>query len=198
MGTQVAGLARSGLNIGGFGAPHVAPVQDRENIGNFNSATGWTALSNDTTGFETDLAHVLGSHSLEFDKVDGTDGEVFAGIEATILPLDLSRFGLQDKIVSAFYVSAITDVANAFIRLGTDSSNYGYWTELDTVPIVAGVWHVFSKTLAEMNVAVTGTGWNPAATTYVAVGITFDLETDALADIRWDSLAIERAIRTRT
>lgn len=169
-----------------------------ENIGNFASATGWTALSNDTTGIAVDLAHVLGSHSLEFDKVDGTDGKVFAGVEATITSLDLSRFGLQDKIIGAFYVSAITDVVNAFVRVGTDSSNYCYWIELDTVPIVAGVWHVFSKALAEMNVAVTGNGWNPAATTYIAVGITFDLETDALADIRWDSLAIERGIRTRT
>jgi len=198
MGNNVLGLARSGLNVGGFGAEHVAPVQDQENIGNFESITPWTAFSNDTTGIAVNAAHVLGSYSLEFDKVDGSDGEVFAGVSATLLPLNLSRFGLQDKIVGAFYVSGIGDIVNAFVRLGTDGSHYCYWTELDSVPIVAGVWHVFSKTLAEMNVAVTGNGWNPAVTTYVAVGIEFDLEDDELADIRWDSLAIERAIRTRT
>lgn len=198
MAYDVSRLARSGLNLGGYGVPHVAPVQDRENVGNFESITPWTELSNDTTGLAVDAAHVLGSYSLEFDKVNGLDGETHGGVEATIAPLDLSRFGLQDKIVGAFYVSAITDIVHAFVRLGTDSSNYCYWTELDTVPIVAGVWHIFSKTLAEMNIAVVGTGWNPAVTTYVAVGIEFDLEDDALADIRWDSLAIERAIRTRT
>lgn len=50
MGNSVSSIVLSGIEVGGFGAMHVAPVQDRENIGNFESITPWTALSNDTTG----------------------------------------------------------------------------------------------------------------------------------------------------
>jgi len=134
----------------------------------------------------------LGTKSLEFDKVDGGDNELFAGVSATIPEIDLSRFGLEDKLVSAVYISDKTNVAYAFIRLGTSVSHYNEW-QLADGDITQAVWQMFSMTLAATEVTVTGNGWTPSAVTYVCVGVMFDGEANALADIRFDNLAIERA-----
>jgi len=192
MGNRVSSIVQSGINVGGIGAIHVAPIPDRENIGNFESIMPWTALSNDTTGIAVDKAHILGTLSLEFDKVDGTDNKKYAGVTGTIASLDVSRFVAQDMLVGALYLSTLADVDYAFIRLGTDGSHYNEW-RIGVASIAPGIWQMFSKTLAETGIAITGDGWDTAAIVYIVAGVMFGVETDTLADIRFDHLAIERA-----
>lgn len=184
--------------IGEFYVPATALMQDREVLGDFTSATGWAALNTDTTGLTTDLAHVLGTASLEFDKVNGAANTIFSGAVKTLSPaVDCSRFCANDKLYSALYVSAIANVAYAYIRLGTDASNYNEW-RLDDTEITAAVWQVFTKKLSETELTVVGNGWDPSAVAYVNVGTAHDLETDALADIRFDHLFIATAQLTST
>lgn len=121
---------------------------------------------------------MLGSYSLEFDKVDGADNKAYAGVYATIPAVDLSRFGLEDKLVSLVYIPDKTNVAYAFIRLGTSVSHYNEWRLADTA-ITQAIWQPFSVTLASTQVAITGNGWTPSAVTYIVVGVMFDAEANA-------------------
>lgn len=169
---------------------------DQEEIASFGATTGWTVLGNDTINLVTEANHIIGTGSLEFDKTDGLANTVFCGIQKTI-DLDLSRFGPNDELQAYVYVPNKANVVNAFIRLGTDSSNYNVW-QLLNASITAATWQAFHVALASCVVAVTGNGWNPAAVTYAAVGLEFDLETRALADVWWNCLRIHSSRHTRT
>ncbi len=180
---------------------NTAPLQDREVIfagsGAGDEAGGetaqWAALSNDTTGLEHDVDHVVGTHSIEFDKVNGTDNKTYGGVGRTYGvgdEIDLSRFQADDFVVAVFKVSAITAVASAHVRLGTDASNYMGWTLAD-ISINAGVWTVLAMRLKD-GVQV-GNGWDPSCVKYAEFAVNFDLETSVLADVRLDSIDVASA-----
>jgi len=164
-------------------------VQDIELLDGMNGTTGWTVLGNDAINLATHANHVTGTASLEFDKVDGAAGTIFAGIQKTITSVDLSRYDIHSVVRTLIYVSATTNIAYAFVRLGTDASNYSQWQLVDS-SITGALWQVFEVQLHSVNFTVVGTGWNQAAVTYAAVGLAFDAETDALADIKFDHLAV--------
>lgn len=168
-------------------------VQSRhEIIDPCESTTGWAVLNTDTTGLATSTTHVTGAASLTFNKVDGAANGTVAGIDKTISKLDL-QVGPRDTIRCAFYLSSIANVASVFIRIGTNSSNYNSWTVADT-NITAG-----SMNIADINVGEgtsTGNGWDTSAITYVAVGVNFDAETDALSGIIFDHVAWHQSLRT--
>jgi len=194
MPSLVDPLTRSGIEVGGRGIPHSSEVHDREFIGNFNSITGWTVLNDDTSGLATDLSHILGTASLEFDKVDGAGNKTTCGIQCTLsTAVDCSRFIGSDHIETAVYVSDLTNVAYALIRLGTDASNYNEW-RIDDSAMTAAVWDVLDANLNTCQVAVEGNGWNPSAITYIFVGIEFDGAANTLADIRFDHVLIRTAV----
>jgi len=175
-----------------------ATYPDQEELGDFSATTGWTALNTDTTGLATHANHIIGTNSMEFDKVDGAANTVFGAIQRTPSPaLDLSRFGANDELQSYFTVSDVTNIAYAFVRLGTDASNYNEW-RLSDASITINIWQAFPIALAGCQIAVVGNGWNPAVVTWVCVGIAFDAEANALANIRWDCLRIYSSRHTRT
>ncbi len=172
---------------------NVALVEDREIVfdgsGDDHDApfTDWAVLSDDTDTLESDLNHLLGRYSLEFDKVDGAGDTVFAGVVNANVNLDLSRFLWMDRIEAAFQVSSIADVVNIIVRLGTDASNYNQWTS-QYIGTLAGAWNVLSMQLRECSVV--GNGWNPADVRYAAFIVEFSAETDTLADILLDSVVV--------
>ena len=165
-----------GLLVESHYIPHVALIRDWEDLGSFNSTTGWAAISNDTTGIEVDSVHILGTKSIEFDKVDGAANTTTAGVLNTITSVDASRFKANDHVSSAVYVSSVANIASAFIRIGTDASNYNQWT-IDDSDLTAAAWTVISLTLASTDITVTGSGWDTSAITWVSVGIIHDAET---------------------
>ncbi len=175
--------------------PSVSLVQDREVLGDFDSIAGWTAYNNDTTGVETEIIHCLGTASVEFDKVDGLANTRYSGVCKTLSPaVDCSRFTANDKLYTAFYVSGIGNITHAYIRIGTDVTNYSEWRLLVALPIVAGVWHVWAPALNEAVLAGQGgNGWDQSAVTYIQVGMYHDAAADLLADIRFDHLFIATA-----
>lgn len=173
--------------VDGATRPTFAPVQDREEIGNgFNAVGTWTVLGNDTITLATSVEHVFGTKSLSFAKTNGAANTVIGGIQDTITSVDLTRFGPSGAIEVMMQVSSIANVAKAFVRLGTDSSNYNEW-QLDVSEITAGVW-TFKRMLLSGSLNVVGNGWDQSAVTYMAVGTVHALETDALSDILFDSV----------
>jgi hypothetical protein len=172
---------------------NVAPVVDREMVfdgsgDSWGAATkAWAVLSDDTDNLTTDLSHVLGTHSIEFDKVNGAGNTKFAGVAATTLDLDLSRFLVFDRVEATFQLSSIADVVSVRVRLGTDASNYNEWT-MPWVGILAGAWNTLSMEIMESSVA--GNGWNPEHVKYGAFVVEFGAETDALADVLLDNVVV--------
>jgi len=172
---------------------------DQEDIGLFDTAADWTAVDADTVNVASEPHHITGSAAIEFDKVNGVPGTVFAHVYRTFAPaLDLSRFGPDDEIQAYLNVPNIANVAYAFIRLGTDVSNYTEWRLADA-SIAAGTWQAFHIALAGSTAAgLTGNGYDLSAIAYAEVGVAFDAAANALADILWDCLRIVSSQHTRT
>src|SRR3990167_1652657 len=167
-----------------------------------DSATPWAALSNDTTTGALTDKHLTGTKAISFAKVNGAANTIFGCIAKTIPAISLGDTngqtvpGPRGMIRVAFYLSSITDVAYAFVRLGTDADNYNEWRVADSA-ITAAEWKVADIPISSANYSgITGTGWNPKAITYIAVGVAFDAETNTLSGIVFDHLAFSQSIRT--
>jgi len=151
------------------------------------SATPWTIFGNDTTGLAVTTNHVEGQYAIGFNKVDGAANTIYAGCSRLITSTDLTEYVENSGIIlGSYYLSALTNVAYVFIRAGTDASNYTEW-RVDDDNMVAG-WNAVAFRLAEPAAAVTGTGMIHTAVTWIAVGVAFDAESDALASIAVDHI----------
>ena len=171
-------------------------AQQHLDIVECNSTDGWTVLGNDTINLATTTNHVCGALALEFDKVDGADNTVFAGIQKTISSISLSPYHKGGGFfLWATYLSDVTNVDYLFFRLGTDSSNYNEF-RIDSDVLTAG-W-ISTRAGLTSPAAVVGDGWNSEAITYVAVGVAFNLQNHALADIVIDHIAVNTGLQTST
>lgn len=176
----------------GFIQP-VKASRDRTVLDAMVAVAGWAVLGNDTTTLAINDNNILGDKSLSFDKVDGAAGTVFAGIEKTINAVSLKEFLASDKLVSAFFAAALTNVVNIFFRVGTDSSNYSVFKVL-VASLTANVWNPLALLFTDADVAnQVGAGHDLDVITYIAVGVEFTLETNALAGLHFDHLHIEAA-----
>jgi len=180
------------LNSGAVGDPrgvvqNVATCQDREMITDGSDYSKWTVLNDDTANLTEHANHIIGTRSIEFDKVDGAGNTLYSGIYRADLDLDLSRFLADDLLMAYFYVSAKTNLVSVNIRLGTDASNYSEWSLL-AASITAAVWQEFKKALKDVTIGVTGNGCNLAAVKYACFVVVWTAETNTLADIRLDSI----------
>ena len=165
-------------------------------LDDMRDASAWTALTNDTTGLAASAVRLTDSYSLEFDKVDGAANGVTSGAYRTIdVNLSQELIQIHDVVSFAMYCSAITNVASAHVKIGTDASNHYTFSVADTALNTVG-WSLCSVAVGDA--ALVGTGWNPAAITYLAVGAIFDGESNALANIKFDCVQISAAPYTRT
>lgn len=151
------------------------------------------ALNNDCGNVEIATPSVLSSGSLNFDKLNGAGNTIYAIVYGTPkFQSDLlayPAFGPTAKIYWSINIPDLTNVANSFVRLGTSASNYVEWRFADTSHTAARF------TLANANLAEgypTGTG-NLRTVTYMQIGVTFDAETNALANILVDGVWIEES-----
>ena len=160
-----------------------------------DATAGWTALSNDTTGIEVDLDHVMGAASLEWDKVNGTDNLTVGGIQKTITAVNLT-FLIENAGAFGYSmnVSSVANIDYCFIRVGTDASNYNEW-RIDDTAIRVG-WNSFRFNInAPATAGTLGNGWNSSIVTYIALGCNHDLETDLLADVRVDHIVVHAGLQ---
>jgi len=162
-------------------------------IGFCDSTDGsdWTVLGNDTVNLtvDTKVVYAPKRYALEFDKADGTANTVLAAVYKTI-DLALRGFEPNDRICWLINIPDLTNVAYSFVRLGSDqSTNYAEWRFVDTSH-TAGRWTVAWSKLGNAYAAGTGLNWDNIDS--IAVGVAFDLETNALADILVDTIWLER------
>jgi hypothetical protein len=151
-------------------------------------ATGWTVLGNDTVNLAAvTTRRVRGDYALEFDKTNGDADTKLAGAYRTV-DLDLTANSYAgDSIGWYVYVSAITDVDYTFLRIGTSSSHYVEYRVCVNC-LTAGRFEHVSKPLSAG--LTTGNGCDWSNVDYLAVGVAFRIESDALADIAVDNIAI--------
>jgi len=168
------------------------------------SATGWTIQADATenlsdTVTSTTERQVTGGSALEFDKKNGS-GSFIGGAYRSLKPTyGTDVFNPQlvgcvkpyDRICWIIYISGLSDVAYSFVRLGTGASDYLEWRYGDTSHTAGAFSHCHAK-IAECYCTGTGCGdWS--AVDYLMVGVFFDGEDDALADIAVDLIYIESA-----
>lgn len=152
------------------------------------ATTGWTVLGNDASGIATDLDHVLGATSIEFDAVDGAANLTVKGIQKTITSVNLTWYVENGGTFGySMNLSSLTDINYCFLRLGTDSSNYNEWQVLDSA-LSTGWNSVRFNADVPNSGASTGNGYNSAAVLWISIGCEFGVETDALADLRFDNI----------
>jgi hypothetical protein len=154
-----------------------------------NATTGWTVLGNDTTNLATTTIHAMGTAALTFDKADGAANTVFSAIQKTLSSVDLGSTSPHDILQTVCYTSDTTNISYAFVRLGTDSSNYSEW-RIDGTALTSGEMETLAFSLGDTSHGgSTGTGWDPSAVTYVCIGMAFATETDTLTGIIFDEIS---------
>lgn len=183
------------LSLSEHGCLNVDPQHYIE-LDGCNATTGWTEIDNDTDNLTTDNNHVFETASLEFDKVDGAAGTIFAGIQKTLASFSINKFIEEGGgyLLGSIYLSDIAEVAYVFIRMGSDSVNYSEWRVSDE-GLTAGTWNALRGTL-RAPYGTTGTGLNTVAMTYYSIGVAFDAQDDTLADILVDGLFINSGLQT--
>jgi len=154
-----------------------------------NDKTDVTVLSNDTTNLADSVNHVFGTGSLSFDKANGADNTVYAGVQETIASIDISEI-FEDGAYAAMgmLIPNIDDVKKAFLRIGTDSSNYNTF-EWGVSILKANTWMSLRKPLS-VPTGYAGNGWDTNAITYLAFGVEFNDEADTLVGIIVDNVHI--------
>ena len=156
-------------------------------LANCNDYTDYTALGNDTSNLADETDHVFGTGAITFDKVNGAANTVYAGVSDSFTAVDLSeRFEDGSFVGLSMKVASVADVVAAFVRIGTDSSNYNEW-EWPVADLGAGNWNALRAATNQPS-AYAGNGWNPASVAYVAFGVEFSDETDTLSGIIFDNV----------
>jgi hypothetical protein len=179
----------SNIESNDLGQMYVAPEYEVV-IDAFETASGWSAFDGDTTNLATTTNHINGTLALTFDKANTAANNTIAGIQKTLTAIDLAQHAkVGGTLAMQLYVSDTTNVSYAFIRLGTDSTNYNEW-RLDVADIASADWtSSIDINISEPTYAgKAGNGWNPSSVTFLAVGIKFALETNTLSGIIFDNL----------
>jgi len=147
--------------------------------------------------------HVTRTRALNFDKANTAANATIAGIyhdawdddrSNQYKGLDLSMWCPHDRLIWVMKIGALTNVANTFIRLGTDANNYTEWRVIDS-DLDASSWNVCDVQFG-VPAAQVGKGLDPRQLQYLAFGVTFDAEANALTDIILDCVYLIAAKRT--
>jgi hypothetical protein len=166
----------------------------------YDDWTSFAALNDDTDSVttDTDIRYQSGA-SLEFDKVDGAGNTIFAAATRTWTAepdalKGLKNFKPTDKIGLVLIVPTITNLAYAFLRIGTSASHCLEWRFADS-GISASGWNVEHALMGDNY--ITGNGWDlNKGLLYVAVGCAFDGAANTLADMRVDQIFATSVVPT--
>lgn len=152
------------------------------------SSPDWTVLGDETTNPGESTTCAFGSRSLKFDKANGAETTASAGLYRDIGSWDFTELPLGAELAWFLDVTAVTNIAYTWVRLGTDSSNYTEWQFDDSDLIYTSRFNFCHVPL-----------WNWASKTgitdltnldYFAVGVKFDAESDTLSDILVDCICV--------
>lgn len=152
------------------------------------STTGWTAQGQ-ADNLTTSVTHTHGTKSLSFAKsgVAGTTGY----IDKTTVVANAGVYQTHAIIHMNFYLSDISNIVKAFMRIGTDSSNYFQYDHL-VADMDAG-WSDSDHMLTRPN-SQTGDGADFSSITYVAFGVEMSAAGDTLTGILVDNITVKRMV----
>lgn len=156
-----------------------------------NDHTQVTVLGVDTINLATATNHVFGSAAISFDKANGAENSKYAGVYDTFTAIDMGElFESGAYVGGGAYLPSLTNVVNVFLRIGTDVNNNNCWT-WPVANLTGATWLNLRTAAASPDYARNiGTGWDTNAVTYVAFGVEFAAETNALAGIIMDHVHI--------
>ena len=170
-----------------FGAMQTEPEQHHV-FDALDVVGSWLILDDATANFTTTKKHVLGTDALIFDKVNGS-GTFAAVIDQTITAVDLGKPSPHDLLQTVIYIPDLTDVAYVLVRVGTDDTNYNEWRIPDSALTAATFETLIFNIGDAAHAGITGNGWNPSVITYIALGVQFDGEDDALVGMIFDEFS---------
>jgi len=150
--------------------------------------TNWTALDANTTGLVQSPVRPFGRGAIQFNKANGGTTSKSAAIYGSLASRRLgAAFAPQDFIAWMVEVSSVAAIDYAWVRLGTDATNYAEWRYPDS-SLVAGRFTFCRERLA--NAYVTGKGLDQRAIEFISVGVEFDAKTDVLSNMRFGQIQI--------
>ena len=170
-----------------FGAMQTEPEQHHV-FDALDAVGSWLVLDDATINFTTTKKHVLGTDALIFDKTNGS-GTFAAVIDQTITAVDLGKPSPHDLLQTVVYIPDLTDVAYVLVRVGTNDTNYNEWRIPDSALTAATFETLIFNIGDAAHAGITGNGWNPGVITYIALGVQFDGEDDALVGIIFDEFS---------
>jgi hypothetical protein len=158
---------------------------DHHQLDTFDATTGW-AGSTDVSGLATSDDNFDGNKALTFDK-SGTS-ETLGSIIKTITSVDLKEHVTGHLVQAVIKLPSVTNVDYAFIKIGTDASNYTeyQWQVADLL----AAWNVLSLNITGREDPITGTGIDSSAITYLEVGVVMNAIGNTLSGIVVDSVDI--------
>lgn len=156
-------------------------------IANCNNASVFTVLGNDTTTLADTADHVFGKGAISFNKADGSDNTVFAGVKQSFVSIDLSETFESGAFVGiGCKLPTLTAVDYVFCRLGTDASNYNEWT-WPASTLSAGQWMPL-RSPTNQPASYAGTGWQTTDLKYNAFGVAFTSVGATATGIKFDNV----------
>lgn len=156
--------------------------QRARDIQDCNDFNDFTALNSDTTTIADSANHVFGSGAVSFNKVNGAANTVFGAVSFAIANLDISEIFEDGAFVgTCLYLPSLTNVSYAFIRLGTDASNYNEW-RWEVESLTAAQWMALRHPTSQPD-SFAGNGWDSTDIQYGVVGIAMGAETNTLSGI---------------
>ena len=151
-----------------------------------NSITGWTVLNADTENLATTSNHIFDSAAITFDKANNDADSTSAGAQRTT-SLNLTSYVDNYILCWHCYILDTSNVDYAFLRLGTDSSNY-FEYRFDDSSLVSTKWVRCHAGLDEPY--VTGNGGDLSNIQWLAVGVTMSSESDTLQNTAIDRIEL--------
>lgn len=176
------------LSLDDFDALRIADQRSMD-LDTCNATSGWSAVNDDATNIQVSTNHVFGTGALSFDKANGTANTVYAIIQKTITEANTAEiFEAGGFVGMSLALPTLSNVVGAFLRIGTDSTNYNCWY-WDVTSLAAATWlNLRTAASAPSYSRNVGNGWNPASIKYIAVGVEFSGETNTMAGILVDHI----------
>ena len=156
------------------------------------SVTGYAVFDAATTNLAATTSSWFGTNAIEFDKAAGTS--VTCGAGKTLTGSQVIKVGHfvnpHDYIGWELYVTATTNIAHAFVRIGRNATNYLEFRYADS-SIGTNVWTRCNSRLGDAYITGTGCDWDKI--TYIAIGVVFDSTANTLADMWVDHVYLTSA-----
>lgn len=158
-------------------------------IARCGAIAGWVVLNVDCTTLAATNLCIAEAAAISYAKINGAANATTSGIYLAAQSLDLTDASPLDEIVWYLHVTDLTNIAYSFIRLGDDQGTNYVEYRFDDSDLRANQFTCCHVPLYQY-VASAGTFCNFDNVVCITVGVEFDNQANALADITVDQICI--------